>query len=60
VALELKSSDKSSITKLQEYVLTEVTNAKGIACVATPSNWPAIRERLNRIAEGDPKLWQQE
>lgn len=49
VALELKD-DSGDVSALQEKLLNDVNKAKGLALVATPSNWKEIYKTLVEIS----------
>lgn len=49
IALELKT-DEGDVAPLQEKRLSDVSNAKGIALVARPSNWKKVLNMLHEIS----------
>ena len=54
VALELKT-DEGRVSKLQEYNLNKIAEAKGVALVVTPSNLDANIKILENIANSGVK-----
>lgn len=52
VALEIKSEGKLP-TKLQDYILTMITRAGGVALVVRPENWAKIQNVLTKLDSGE-------
>ena len=50
VAVELKSSAKSKVSKLQEYELKKITDAKGIGFICWPENFDYVMNQLEVIS----------
>lgn len=52
VALELKADNEDPRPK-QDYELSRVVKAGGIAIVAKPCNWRAVAKQLQNLDEGE-------
>lgn len=50
VALELKRNEKQKPEPIQEYELTKIKEAGGVALVVTPLNWSGVFAGLQRLA----------
>lgn len=50
VALELKESEGAKISATQAYNIQKIVDAKGIALVTYPDNWPDIYKKLLQLA----------
>lgn len=50
VAIEVKASAKSNITKLQTYNLNKIQEAEGVALVVSPENMDASLDLLGLLA----------
>jgi len=53
VAIELKRDDKEKAGALQAYVIAKIKDARGFACVATPSNFDKLAIHLERLSKYD-------
>lgn len=52
VALELKARG-GRLEPLQEHFLNLIRSAGGLALVATPDNWPEIKDILLQLSKGE-------
>lgn len=55
VALELKTLEGQA-EALQEYKISKILNAGGMAVIVTPDNWPEVYDFLKRMASGKLKF----
>ncbi len=51
VALELKATATSAISKMQEHKLKLIGQAGGIGIVVSPENWPNVLPMLRELCE---------
>jgi Holliday junction resolvase len=52
VAMELKATARSSVTKLQSYNLQRIQEAEGVALIVHPGNMEESLDLLSKIASG--------